>query len=98
MYSPQYNISIYVHTILAGKNDTVEDVSSVFNFLSKFHNISSWKIDIASPSLYKSESYENIRSRYDNVHYLDDKLPLAELLCFLSVYQRLYLIGKYIIQ
>lgn len=70
----KYNISIYVHTILTRKNDTVEDVSSVFNFLSKFHNISSWKIDIASPSLYKSESYENIRSRYDNVLLIDNYL------------------------
>lgn len=67
----KYNISIYVHTILTSRNDTLEDVKSIFDFINKFHNIHYWKLDIASPSLYKSESYDKIKPRHNNIQQVN---------------------------
>lgn len=67
----KYNISINVHTILTSRNDTIEDIKSVFNFINKLHNINYWKLDIATPSLYKKESYNTIRPASDKIRQIN---------------------------
>lgn len=63
----KYHISVYIHTILTSKNDTIEDIKSIFDFINELHNINYWKLDIASPSLYKSEAYNSIRPKSENI-------------------------------
>lgn len=73
----KYNICITIHTILNSKNDSIEDVQSLFEFLTKYHNIHEWRLDIAAPSLYKTDSYDLIRpnpNKLENIMTLLDEL------------------------
>lgn len=77
----KYHINVFVHTILTSRNDSVEDVKSVFEFISLFDNILDWKLDIAYPSLYKKESYNSIKPSPDKVGCINNYLSSVEKLC-----------------
>lgn len=75
----KYNIKTIVHTILNNKNDTVDDMESIFNFLQNFKNIEYWKPDLAGPSLYLKNIYEDYKPRTENIkillHFFEKKGP-----------------------
>lgn len=53
-------IQVAVHTILNRYNDSIEDMESLFGFLSCFHNISYWRCDLVGASLYNTTPIENM--------------------------------------
>lgn len=53
-------ITICVHTILNRYNDSLEDMKSLFEFLSRFSNIRYWRCDMVGKSLYNSTSIEEM--------------------------------------
>lgn len=70
----KHNIAVYVHTILTCKNDSIEDMKSIFNFICQFSNIKHWKLDVASPSLYKKTPYATIGPHQQNVEEINSFL------------------------
>ncbi len=56
------NVGVYLHTILNSKNQSPNDMKSIYDFIKDMNNIIAWRIDKAGPSLYLNEdSYENYR-------------------------------------
>ena len=68
-----YGIEVQIHTILTSINSTINDMDSIYRFISNLDYIRSWKIDVAASTLYKSESsYINIKSERDDLRLLVD--------------------------
>lgn len=63
----KHGIHFFVHTVLTSKNDSVEDMKSIFNVIKNYSCLLEWKIDIAGKSMYMQESYDKIASRKENV-------------------------------
>lgn len=53
-------VKVAVHTILNRYNDSLEDMKSLFDFLSRFSNIQYWRCDLVGASLYNSTPIENM--------------------------------------
>jgi radical SAM protein with 4Fe4S-binding SPASM domain len=68
----KYNIKTYIHTIINSQNDSVMDMSSIFDYLKDFSNIEYWKPDLAGYSLYiQDSSYEQIKPLKSNLKKLE---------------------------
>lgn len=48
----KHQVKVAVHTIVTQRNSTVENMQSVYDFLSKFDNILYWKPDLGGESMY----------------------------------------------
>ncbi|MDR2206079.1 MAG: radical SAM protein [Flavobacteriaceae bacterium] len=66
----QYNIPVIIHTIVNSKNDNVEDIKSVYEFIKNLKNIKLWRIDLAESSLYHQNSFENFKADYSKIEQL----------------------------
>lgn len=53
-------VKVAVHTILNRYNDSLEDMKSLFDFLSRLSNVLYWRCDLVGASLYNSTSIENM--------------------------------------
>lgn len=85
----KYHIAIYVHTILTSRNDTVEDIESIFEFIKQFDNIKHWKLDTATPSLYKEEAYIKICPDSQKVRVINNLLDkLKTQVAFSVIYKK----------
>lgn len=70
----KYGIKTFVHTIMTSRNDSVEDMRSVYEFLKTLGNIDYWRLDKASLSLYKNykTNFPELRSRNENTDRIMD--------------------------
>lgn len=67
----RFRIKVQIHTILTSINDSINDMISIYEFISRLTYIQSWKIDVAASTLYKSEDdYANIKSRRERLKLL----------------------------
>ncbi|MBC8602227.1 radical SAM protein [Parabacteroides acidifaciens] len=63
----KHDINFFIHTVLTCKNDSVEDMKSIFNSIKDYSHLLEWKIDTAGKSMYLKEDYERIASRQNNI-------------------------------
>lgn len=64
----KYNVDIKLHTILTEYNSSVEDMKSIFNCIKDKCNVSLWKIDVASSTLYKAKDiFSSIKIKRDKL-------------------------------
>lgn len=85
----EFHIPLYVHTILTSKNDSVDDMQSVFNFIKSFDNVKEWKLDVAAPTLYRQYAYDIIKPKEHQVDKIINYLKTIEKSgCFDIIYPR----------
>lgn len=63
----KHGIRFFIHTVLTCKNDSVDDMKTVFNAIKDYDCLLEWKIDTAGRSLYLKEDYEKIASQQDHI-------------------------------
>lgn len=68
----KYHIPVMIHTVLSQKNKTVEDMSSLFDFIKNMKNIIEWKIDKAGASLYARTDYKNIKISEEDIACIEN--------------------------
>lgn len=81
----KYGIQTTIHSIVCSKNATVEDMESVYDLIHTLKNITRWRVDYATYSLYKTEqefkeykaSAESMRSIYEYLISIDAPAHLA---------------------
>lgn len=67
----KYNIKTYIHTIINSKNDNLEDMKSIYDFIKNFKNIGYWRMDLAGTSAYlKDTTFEEIKCNDDKIENL----------------------------
>lgn len=57
-----YKIRFNVHTILTKYNDSVADMQSIYNYLSRFDQVEYWKCDLVGPSLYNQMNFREMEA------------------------------------
>lgn len=65
-YLDQYKIPVVVHSIISKYGDKTQDITSLYEFLSNFHNIRYWLTEIAGPSIYTKQQYTDFKA--DKAH------------------------------
>lgn len=73
----KYGIKVYVHTIMNSKNQNIEDIESLFNFLKNYNNIGYWRLDKAGASLYKG------RGVFSYQEFKPDNIKLQKIIKFI---------------
>ena len=68
----KYNVKVVIHTIINSKNDTVQDLESIYNFIKRLSNIKSWRIDLAEYSLYSKNNYKYFKPNENNIKKLHE--------------------------
>lgn len=64
----KYKINTIIHSIINAKNDTIEDMNSIYEYIKDFDNIVHWRVDLVGPSIYlRGKSYYDIKYNNDNV-------------------------------
>ncbi|MCC8188024.1 MAG: radical SAM protein [Bacteroides sp.] len=64
----KYEIKIQIHTILTCKNDQIQDMDSIYQFIANLGSVITWKIDFAASTLYKGEKeYARIKIGRSNL-------------------------------
>jgi radical SAM protein with 4Fe4S-binding SPASM domain len=54
----KYKVNVFIHSVMTCKNDNVEDIESIYEFIKTLKNIVSWRLDKTAASLYKGvENY-----------------------------------------
>ncbi|OJU22584.1 MAG: hypothetical protein BGN92_08525 [Sphingobacteriales bacterium 41-5] len=71
----KYNVKVFVHTVMTNKNDSLEDMESIFQYLKTLQNIVTWRIDKTTASLYKKvESYQAIKPSVEKLDQISSYL------------------------
>lgn len=64
----KHKINTIIHSIITAKNDTIEDMNSIYEYIKGFDNIVYWRADLVGPSIYlRGKSYSDIKYNNDNV-------------------------------
>jgi radical SAM protein with 4Fe4S-binding SPASM domain len=69
-YLEKYNIPVIVHSILSRYGETVEDIMSVYDFLSRYSNIRYWLTEVAGPSIYAKKEFSEFKVHKESLKKL----------------------------
>lgn len=81
----KYDIQLIVHSVLNSKNDSVDDIQSIYKYIAQFKNIRTWQVDVAGPSLYKTMSYELIKPNSDKLESIINYLKEIESVSLMAI-------------
>lgn len=70
----QYDIKIFLHTIVTAKNDNPSQIKAIYEFIKDLKNVDSWRLDLPGASLYKKRgNFEtHVRPRVENLEKIKD--------------------------
>lgn len=66
----KYNINFFIHTVLTCRNDSVDDIKSIYNCIKNCKCLLEWKIDTAAKSIYLKECYSEIAPRKEKIEQI----------------------------
>lgn len=66
----KYNIKVVIHTIVNSKNDNLNDLKSVYQFIKELSNLKNWRIDLAESSLYHTNNFEIFKPNKEKLYPL----------------------------
>ena len=70
----KYQIPVVVHSIINRYNDNVEDLQSIYDFLSSLSNVRYWLPEVVGPSIYAKIEFKDFKPRIDEIPILSDKM------------------------
>lgn len=71
-------LSIKVATVLTSINSDINQLYELFEFLSKFKNISLWEIRLAMKSLYSKKDFNSLKLSINELQDIDNKIKLIK--------------------
>ena len=83
----KFGITTTIHSIICSKNDTIEDMVSIYEFIKDLEHVKKWRIDYANYSLYKTKeefnSYRTQLEKLNNIYTYLKKLDCKnmEIMC-----------------
>lgn len=66
-------IKIYIHSILTHKNQTIDDISSLYDFIKNIKNVVRWKLDIADEPFFMNSKH-SVKPGMDSIKIINDYL------------------------
>lgn len=70
----KYGIPVVVHSIINRYNDSVEDLESIYKFLSTLKNVRYWLPEVVGPSIYAKTDFDDFKPRKGVLGELSDKM------------------------
>lgn len=81
----KYGIPTMIHTVLSKYNNTIQDLSSIFDEIRQMENITEWKIVKAENSIYARTKYENFKIDSQSLVKIKDFLNSVKPECAFNV-------------